>query len=166
MNLFAPKPRALTIALLLCAPFAQAQDATPATAKPESLPASAIPRLQGDIVIDGKLDDAAWQGALEQSIDYDIQPGDNTPAPAKTTVRVGYTDEALYVSFKAMDPDPSSVRANLRDRDAMFNDDWVGVFLDTFNDNRRGYELVVNPLGVQGDLIRDETNTNNQEDAS
>jgi hypothetical protein len=48
----------------------------------------------------------------------------------------------------------------------MFNDDWVGVFLDTFNDNRRGYELVVNPLGVQGDLIRDETNTNNQEDAS
>ena len=166
MNLFAPKPRALTIALLLCAPFAQAQDATPATARPESLPASAIPRLQGDIVIDGKLDDAAWQGALEQSIDYDIQPGDNTPAEAKTKVRIGYTDDALYVSFKAMDPDPSSVRANLRDRDAMFNDDWVGVFMDTFNDNRRGYELVVNPLGVQGDLIRDETNTNNQEDAS
>ena len=40
------------------------------------------------------------------------------------------------------------------------------LFLDTFNDNRRGYELVVNPLGVQGDLIRDETNTNNQEDPS
>lgn len=156
MNLFAPKPRALTIALLLCAPFAQAQDAKPAT--PESLPASAIPRLQGDIVIDGKLDDAAWQGALEQSIDYDTQPGDNTPAEAKTKVRIGYTDEALYVSFHAMDPDPSSVRANLRDRDAMFNDDWVGVFLDTFNDNRRGYEMVVNPLGVQGDLIRDENN--------
>ena len=164
MNLFAPKPRALTIALLLCAPFAQAQDAKPAT--PESLPASAIPRLQGDIVIDGKLDDAAWQGALEQSLDYEIQPGDNIPAKAKTTVRIGYTDDAMYVSFKAQDPDPSSIRANLRDRDAMFNDDWIGVFLDTFNDNRRGYEFVANPLGVQGDLIRDETNTNNQEDAS
>ena len=164
MNLFAPKPRALTIALLLCAPFAQAQDAKPAT--PESLPASAIPRLQGDIVIDGKLDDAAWQGALEQSLDYEIQPGDNIPAKAKTTVRIGYTDDAMYVSFKAQDPDPSSIRANLRDRDSMFNDDWIGVFLDTFNDNRRGYEFVANPLGVQGDLIRDETNTNNQEDAS
>ena len=46
----------------------------------------------------------------------------------------------------------------IRDR---FNDDWIGVFLDTFNDNRRGYEFVANPLGVQGDLIRDETNTNN-----
>ena len=166
MNLFAPKPRALTIALLLCAPFAQAQDAAPATPTTSRIPAGAIPRLQGDIVIDGKLDDAGWAGALEQSIDYEISPGDNTPAQAKTRVRLGYTDDALYVSFKAMDPDPSSVRANLRDRDAMFNDDWVGVFLDTFNDNRRGYELVVNPLGVQGDLIRDETNTNNQEDAS
>ena len=164
MNLFALKPHALTVALLLCAPFAQAQDAKPAT--PESLPASAIPRLQGDIVIDGKLDDAAWQGALEQSLDYEIQPGDNIPAKARTTVRIGYTDDALYVSFKAQDPDPASIRANLRDRDAMFNDDWIGVFLDTFNDNRRGYEFVANPLGVQGDLIRDETNTNNQEDAS
>ncbi|HSD17302.1 MAG TPA: DUF5916 domain-containing protein [Thermomonas sp.] len=164
MNLFAPRPRALTLALLLCAPFAQAQDAKPTP--PERLPASAIPRLQGDIVIDGKLDDAAWQGALEQSIDFDIQPGDNTPAEAKTKVRIGYTDDALYVSFHAMDPDPSAVRANLRDRDSMFSDDWVGVFLDTFNDKRRGYELVVNPLGVQGDLIRDETNTSNQEDES
>ena len=166
MNLFAPKPRALTIALLLCAPFAQAQDAAPATPTTSRIPAGAIPRLQGDITIDGKLDDAGWAGALEQSIDYEISPGDNTPAQAKTQVRIGYTDDALYVSFKAMDPDPSKIRANLRDRDAMFNDDWVGVFLDTFNDNRRGYELVVNPLGVQGDLIRDETNTNNQEDAS
>ena len=42
---------------------------------------------------------------------------------------------------------------NLGDRDA-FNDDWVGLFLDTFSDHRRGYELVSNPLGVQGDLIR------------
>ena len=89
MNLFAPKPRALTIALLLCAPFAQAQDATPAAPTTSRIPAGAIPRLQGDIVIDGKLDDAAWQGALEQSLDYEIQPADNIPAKAKTTVRIG-----------------------------------------------------------------------------
>ena len=104
--------------------------------------------------------------ALVQEIAYDIQPGDNTPAPAKTTVRIGYTSDAIYFAFHATDPDPSQIRAHLRDRDAAFNDDWVGVFMDTFNDNRRGYELIVNPYGVQADLIRDETNTNNQEDAS
>jgi hypothetical protein len=81
-------------------------------------------------------------------------------------VRIGYTADALYVSFHALDPDPSQIRAHLRDRDAMFNDDWVGVMLDTFNDNRRGYELAINPLGVQGDIIRDESNSENQEDSS
>jgi hypothetical protein len=154
---------ACALAALLAAPaFAQ----TPADTTGAFVPGGRIPQLQGEIAIDGKLDDAAWQGALVQEIAYDIQPGDNTPAPVKTTVRVGYTPDALYVSFHALDPDPSQIRAHLRDRDAMFNDDWIGVFLDTFNDNRRGYELAVNPLGVQGDIIRDESNTNNQEDSS
>jgi hypothetical protein len=165
------KPHALTAALLLCfAATAHAQDAARAdSARPEAsaqVPGGKIPLLPDGIVIDGKLDDAGWQGALVQDIAYEIQPGDNTPAQAKTTVRIGYTADALYVSFHAIDPDPSKIRAHLRDRDAMFNDDWVGVFLDTFNDNRRGYELVSNPLGVQGDLIRDESNSSNQEDSS
>ncbi len=125
-----------------------------------------IPRLQGDIVIDGHADEAAWQGALVQEIGYEIQPGDNIAAPVHTRVRIGYTEDALYLAFYARDPDPTAIRAHLRDRDAAFDDDWVGVFLDTFNDNRRGYELIVNPLGVQADLIRDETNADNQEDPS
>ncbi|HEY1071029.1 DUF5916 domain-containing protein [Thermomonas sp.] len=160
------KLHALAAALLLCAPFAHARDDAPAPHGSTYVPGGRIPQLQGEIAIDGKLDDAAWQGALVQEIAYDIQPGDNTPAPVKTTVRIGYTADALYLAFRATDPNPSRIRAHLRDRDAAFNDDWVGVFLDTFNDHRRGYELIVNPLGVQADLIRDETNSNNQEDPS
>ena len=138
---------ACALAALLAAPaFAQ----TPATTAETHVPGGRIPLLQGDIAVDGKLDDAAWQGALVQEIAYDIQPGDNTPAPVKTIVRVGYTADALYVAFHALDPEPSQIRAHLRDRDAMFNDDWVGVFLDTFNDNRRGYELIANPCRKSG----------------
>ena len=166
MNLPALNRHALAAALLLCAPFAQAKQAAATPDAATFIAGGRIPLLQGEIAIDGTLDDAAWQDALVQEIAYDIQPGDNTPAPAKTTVRIGYTADALYFAFHATDPDPSQIRAHLRDRDAAFNDDWVGVFLDTFNDNRRGYELIVNPLGVQADLIRDETNSNNQEDAS
>ena len=155
--------RALFLAGLLLPAFgAAAQSAGTTQANPDAR----IPRLQGAIVIDGRADEAAWQGALVQEIGYEIQPGDNIPAPVQTTVRVGYTAEALYLAFRAQDPDPSKIRAHLRDRDTAFNDDWVGVFLDTFNDNRRGYELMINPLGVQSDLIRDETNSNNQEDPS
>ena len=162
----ASKRHALTAALLLCAPFAQAQQPPAPTEAATFVPGGRIPRLQDGISIDGKLDDAAWNDALVQEIAYENQPGDNIAAPVKTRVRIGYTADALYVAFHATDPDPSQIRAHLRDRDSAFNDDWVGVFLDTFNDNRRGYELIVNPYGVQADLIRDETNTNNQEDAS
>ena len=163
-----PRRRILALACLLAVPsaFAQVADAPSANAADGYVPGGRIPQLQGDIAIDGVLDDAAWQGALEQEIAYDIQPGDNTPAPVKTIVRIGYTEDALYVAYHALDPDPASILAHLRDRDAMFSDDWVGLFLDTFSDHRRGYELVVNPLGVQGDIIRDESNANNQEDSS
>lgn len=36
------------------------------------------------------------------------------------------------------------------------SDDLVGIFLDPFNDGRRGYAFLVNPLGVQQDLIVDD----------
>ena len=160
----APSLLAIAVATACTAPALAAQTASDATSG--YIPGGRIPRLQGEIAIDGQLDDAAWQGALVQEIAYEIQPGDNTPAPVKTIVRIGYTTDALYLSFHALDPDPASIRANLRDRDSAFNDDWVGAFIDTFNDNRRGYEMIVNPLGVQADLIRDEANSNNQEDAS
>ncbi|WP_374249688.1 DUF5916 domain-containing protein [Thermomonas sp.] len=160
------KPSALTLALLLCAPFAHAQQSPAPSAAETAIAGGSIPRLHGPVVLDGKLDDAAWQGALVQQIGYDIQPGDNTPAPVPTTVWIGHDEHALYLAFHAVDPDPAQIRAHLRDRDTAFDDDWVGVFLDTFNDHRRGYELIVNPLGVQADLIRDETNPNNQEDPS
>ncbi len=153
---------AIALASACATPAAWAGQAP--TSSSDYIPGGRIPLLQGDIAIDGELDDAAWDGALVQEIAYDIQPGDNTPAPVKTTVRIGYTRDALYLSFHALDPDPGAIRAHLRDRDTAFSDDWVGVFMDTFNDQRRGYELIVNPLGVQSDLINNATTGN--EDAS
>ena len=66
--------------------------------------------------------------------------------------------ENLYIAFDARDPDPSSIRAYLRDRDSAFHDDFVGIVLDTYNDQRRAFEFFVNPLGVQMDLTNDDVN--------
>jgi hypothetical protein len=60
------------------------------------------------------------------------------------------------MGFRAFDHEPSKIRARLADRDTPFEDDFVGVILDTFNDERRAYEFFVNPLGVQMDLVFDE----------
>ena len=66
--------------------------------------------------------------------------------------------ENLYIAFDARDPDPSSIRAYLRDRDSAFHDDFVGIVLDTYNDQRRAFEFFVNPLGVQMDMTNDDVN--------
>jgi hypothetical protein len=44
------------------------------------------------------------------------------------------------------------VRASLSERDEIFRDDYFGLMLDTYGDRAWGYEIFVNPLGVQGDL--------------
>jgi len=129
--------------------------------KPPAPPAP-IPRADGTIRVDGSLDEAAWERAWKAKLPYEVHPGENTPAPIQTEVLLTFTRDSLYVAFKAYDPDPKAIRAHLSDRDAAWNDDWVGVVLDTFNDQRRDYLLLVNPLGVQMDNI-EVTNGNSEE---
>jgi hypothetical protein len=45
------------------------------------------------------------------------------------------------------------VNATLADRDKIYGDDYIGIFLGTFNDGRQATVFAVNPLGVQGDGI-------------
>jgi hypothetical protein len=103
------------------------------------------------------MDEPAWQKALVLELPYEVEPGDNTPAPVRTTCYVLSTPHALLVGFKAFDPNPSEIRAHYSDRDRMFRDDFVGFMLDTFADKRRAYTFAVNPLGVQADGVRSKT---------
>lgn len=112
-----------------------------------------IPVTQGEMRIDGVLDDAEWADALVLELKYEVQPGENVPAPVKTEVMLIYDTVHLYIGFRCHDPDPSAIRAHLSDRDHVGGDDWAGVVLDTFNDERRSFDFVVNPLGVQWDFI-------------
>ncbi|MFP5246228.1 MAG: DUF5916 domain-containing protein, partial [Thermoanaerobaculia bacterium] len=108
--------------------------------------------------IDGVLDEAVWKTAQPMEFDAETSPGDNIVPPARTVGYMTYDRKYLYVAFQAFDPNPAEIRAHLSDRDTAFSDDFVGVVLDTFNDNRRAFEFFVNPLGVQMDLIQDDTN--------
>ncbi len=133
-------------------------------ADPPTTTTTTIPHLDGDIVIDGVADEAAWQQAESIELGYEISPGDNITPPVRTTLRIGYSKDALYLAYHAQDADPSKIRAHLTDRDGAFKDDFVGLMLDTFDDHRRAYEFFVNPLGVQMDLIREEA-TGNEDDS-
>ena len=101
-------------------------------------------------VIDGKLDDDVWKSAAVFKDFYQWRPSDTAAASARTEVFAGYDSRFIYFAFHAYD-DPAKIRASVAKRDSIFDDDSVGLLLDTFNDKRRAYELFFNPLGIQQD---------------
>jgi hypothetical protein len=111
-----------------------------------------IPRFDKPPVIDGKMDEDVWKTAAVFKDFIQNRPGELIAPSKPTEVRIGYDSKFLYVGFHCYD-DPGKVTATVPKRDQIFDDDWVGVFLDTFNDGRRAYELLFNPLGVQADAV-------------
>lgn len=119
-------------------------------------------RIEKPFDLTGKLDNPVWLQAAPVELNYEVTPGENTPAPQKTLVRALYDQNYLYFGFQCFDTHPEQIRANISDRDKIFQDDWVFVGIDTYGDYQRSYELAVNPYGIQGDLLA----TINGEDAS
>ncbi len=153
----------MTLRLLrVCAPLSAllALALIPAIAPRAEPLAMSTQIADADIAIDGRLDEASWSQATTVELAYEINPGDNAAPPVKTTALVLYSENALYLAFRAEDAAPSAIRAFLRDRDALWDDDFVGLELDTFDDQRRAYGFYVNPLGVQADLIFEEATGN------
>ena len=119
-------------------------------------------RIDHPLDIDGKMDNPIWLKAEPVELKYEVTPGENTPARQKTFVRALYDENYLYFGFQCLDTNPEEIRANISDRDKIFQDDWVFVAIDTYGDFQRSYEMVVNSYGIQGDLLA----TINGEDAS
>jgi len=120
--------------------------------------------IHHDIKITGTLSDSVWKKARAVYITHEVQPNDNAPAPVETKVKVLYSQNFLYVGFICNDPHPRKIRAHISDRDNIGSDDFVGIFLDPFNNNKHAYELFVNPLGIQFDAMRTNGNENSNFD--
>ncbi|HSG28138.1 MAG TPA: hypothetical protein VLA34_06640, partial [Candidatus Krumholzibacterium sp.] len=101
-----------------------------------------VPRIEDHIRVDARLDEPGWSEALVLELKYEVQPGENVPAPVRTEVLLAYGESHLYAAFRAYDPDPSSIRARIRDREDLGGDDWVGLIIDTFNAERRSFDFL------------------------
>jgi len=109
-------------------------------------------KLGDKIKVDGIIESKEWGGAQIFDIKYEYEPGYNTLPPFKTTAYVTYSDTKLYVAFDAKIEDIKYLRASIRERDTGFMDDWVGIALDTYGDNRSLIIIGSNAYGSQIDL--------------
>ncbi|MCP4220996.1 MAG: carbohydrate binding family 9 domain-containing protein [bacterium] len=112
-----------------------------------------VPEVTTGIKPDGVLDEEVWKKALVIGLDYEVQPGENIKPPVKTEVLLAYGKSRLFIAFRAYDDEPSNIRVRVSDHDDIGGQDWVGVILDTFNDERRSFDFLCNSLGVQNDFI-------------
>ena len=73
--------------------------------------------------------------------------------PQKTKVWLGHDTNFLYFAFQCEDPDPSAIKTSITRRDNIWADDWVGISLDALGTGQISYHLMVNPNGVQLDML-------------
>ena len=103
--------------------------------------------------VDGVLSEGEWANAASVELTSQIEPQAGAPGTEKTIAYLMYDRENLYVAFRAFDSNPSAIRAPVSKRDAISSDDFVAIWLDTFDDRRRAYAFRFNPLGIQEDGI-------------
>ncbi|RMH23289.1 MAG: hypothetical protein D6696_01055 [Acidobacteria bacterium] len=152
--------RLALVALVAAAPLgAEEGGSPPAPAERYRLEAR---RIDAPIVLDGRLDEAAWREAPAASGFTQREPRPGEPASERTEVRIVYTPQTLYVGVHCFDREPHKIVAREMQRDgALFRDDSIIVLLDTFDDDRNAYFFETNANGARTDsLITDESNFN------
>ncbi|MGD8279098.1 MAG: DUF5916 domain-containing protein [Gemmatimonadota bacterium] len=109
-------------------------------------------RLNGPIVLDGRLDDDAWAAVPLLPLTQYAPVFGATPMQ-RTEIRVAYDDEYLYAAGAFYDDDPGGIRINSLYRDRWNGDDAFAIYVDPFNDNRNAKWFGTTPAGIRFDLL-------------
>lgn len=116
---------------------------------PKNVPAR-LPKVETPPVIDGILNDEIWRTAAVFGDFLQTNPGDNVAPKHPMEFRMAYDSRHVYFAFDVKQ-DRNTVRATVSRRDNIFNDDYIIMYIDTFNDQRQAYAIGLNPLGIQAD---------------
>ena len=121
-----------------------------AQAHPE-LPRHYLCHRAGHLVIDGKLDDAAWQQAPWSEAFVDIEGSGKAAPRFATRVKMLWDDTNLYIGAELTEPD---VWGTLTLHDSViFHDNDFEVFLNPSGDSRNYFEFEMNALNTTWDLF-------------
>ena len=106
-------------------------------------------KIDAPPVIDGQLNDAAWQNA-PQGTDFTDRRAGGAPAEDQSTIMMVYTDKAIYVAGYFFDSEPDGIVARqVEDQIRPFGEDWISFTIDPLHTHQFGDRVffIVNPLG-------------------
>ncbi len=109
-------------------------------------------RIDSALVIDGRLDEAAWAQAKVIESFYQQRPNEYATPSHPMRIRVLYNDDTLYISAEMQDSEPDRIVAQVTRQGAGIGpDDNLTIFLDGFNSRQSGYIFGLNPNGVRNE---------------
>jgi hypothetical protein len=119
-------------------------------AQPRPVPHLAPAHTSKPPLIDGRLDDAVWQGAVVTDAFTQQFPFDGSPPTERTQMRVLYDENAIYLGFDCDQVNtPIMEKLTRRDRDS--ESEWVWILIDSRNEGKSAYMFAVNVSGTLAD---------------
>ena len=140
------RPALAILALVLLLPLL----VPPARAEiPDSAKVARAALAETPPVIDGRLDEPAWQAAPPFDDFVERSPALRGLPAERTTFRLLADGDALYVGIVCHDTQPATIRARTMQRDstALFDDDAISVKIDPLRDRRTTYGFGMNAAG-------------------
>jgi len=113
-----------------------------------------IVRTDTPPVIDGHIDEPGWSRAAVIEDLHQMTPIEYSEPSQRTEIRILYDDDALYIAARMWDTEAERiVSQNLRQGQQVWGDDFLGIVLDPFNDQRSGYLFMLNANGVRVEAL-------------
>ena len=101
--------------------------------------------------VDGRLDEAAWNGAHAFDDMVQQRPVEGAAPTERTQLLILYDDEALYVGARMFRASPSDISRTVTRRDGQGNAERLAITLDPQLDRRTGVSFAVSAAGVRSD---------------
>ncbi|MFA9195249.1 DUF5916 domain-containing protein [Flavobacterium sp. FBOR7N2.3] len=114
---------------------------------------------EGNITIDGKIEEEEWHKNTEVASDFVMFIPDNgkiISEKKKTDVKILYDNEAIYISATLNDNEPEKIQRELTQRDVFGVADHFAVYINGFNDGQQDYRFFVSAAGTQMDCLATE----------
>ena len=112
-------------------------------------------RVNSHISLDGVLNETEWQSAKTATDFVMFQPDNGKPLAEnkKTTVKILYDDEAIYIGAELLDDEPQKILKEITERDGFGTSDFFGVFINGYNDGQQDFRFFVTAAGGQADCL-------------
>lgn len=121
-------------------------------------------RIDGQApVIDGKLDDNAWESVDWGSGFIQVEPNEGQKPSQDTAFKIIYDEKNLYVAIRAFDTEPGKIEKRLSRRDNA-SGDVVAIQFDSLCDRRTAFSFEISAAGVKEDELITENGMNFDDD--